>query len=63
MLVRGKVTGNEIPRFKHRWFGVLEVEAEGERYRIYMTGNVAQWFLSGDEVEIEIMGKPKEKEG
>ena len=63
MLVRGKVVGSEIPRFKHRWFGILEVEAEGEKYRLYMTGNVAQWFLSGDEVEIEIVNEPKEKEG
>ncbi|WP_297064500.1 ATP-binding cassette domain-containing protein [Thermococcus sp.] len=63
MLVRGKVVGSEIPRFKHRWFGILEVEANGERYRLYMTGNVAQWFLTGDEVEIELMSKPREKEG
>lgn len=62
MIVRGKVTGNEIPRFKHRWFGVLEVDA-GEKYRLYMTGNAAQWFLTGDEVEIEILSKPKEKNG
>lgn len=64
MIVRGKVTGNEIPRFKHRWFGVLEVDAGGEKYRLYMTGNAAQWFLTGgDEVEIEILSKPKEKNG
>lgn len=62
MIVRGKVAGNEIPRFKHRWFGVLEVDA-GEKYRLYMTGNAAQWFLTGDEVEIEILSKPKEKNG
>jgi ABC-type ATPase with predicted acetyltransferase domain len=62
MIVRGKVTGNEIPRFKHRWFGVLEIDA-GEKYRLYMTGNVAQWFLTGDEVEIEILNEPKEKDG
>ena len=63
MLVRGKVVGSEIPRFKHRWFGILEVDADGDKYRLYMTGNVAQWFLSGDEVEIEIVNEPKEKEG
>ncbi|MDI3474800.1 MAG: uncharacterized protein PWQ95_528 [Thermococcaceae archaeon] len=62
MIVRGKVIGSEIPRFKHRWFGVLEVDA-GEKYRLYMTGNAAQWFLTGDEVEIEILSKPKEKNG
>ncbi|MBP1913059.1 ABC-type ATPase with predicted acetyltransferase domain [Thermococcus stetteri] len=62
MIVRGKVAGNEIPRFKHRWFGVLDVDA-GEKYRLYMTGNVAQWFLTGDEVEIEILSKPKDRNG
>jgi ABC-type ATPase with predicted acetyltransferase domain len=62
MIVRGKVAGNEIPRFKHRWFGVLEVDA-GEKYKLCMTGNAAQWFLTGDEVEIEVIGKPKEKNG
>ncbi|WP_297509917.1 ATP-binding cassette domain-containing protein [Thermococcus sp.] len=63
MLVRGKVAGSEIPRFKHRWFGVLDVETNTGTYRLYMTGNVAQWFLTGDEVEIEITDKPREKEG
>ena len=29
MILRGKVVGSEIPRFKHRWFGILEVEVEG----------------------------------
>ncbi|WP_457752145.1 ATP-binding cassette domain-containing protein [Thermococcus sp.] len=62
MLIRGKVAGSEIPRFKYRWFGILEVEAD-EKYRLYMTGNVAQWFLSGDEVEIEVLNEPREKDG
>ncbi|NJE75873.1 GNAT family N-acetyltransferase [Thermococcus sp. ES12] len=63
MMLHGEVVGSEIPRFKHRWFGILEVEAEGERYSLYMTGNVAQWFLSGDEVEIEVLSGPKETDG
>ncbi|MDV3103529.1 ATP-binding cassette domain-containing protein [Thermococcus waiotapuensis] len=63
MPVRGKVAGNEIPRFKHRWFGVLDVETDDGTYRLYMTGTVAQWFLTGDEVEIEVIHRPKEKEG
>ena len=61
MPIRGRVVGSEIPRFKHRWFGILEIEAGGERYELYMTGNVAQWFLTGDEVEVEILGTPKER--
>lgn len=63
MPIRGKVVGSEIPRFKHRWFGILEVEADGEKYDLYMTGNVAQWFLTGDEVEVEILKEPKERDG
>ncbi|ASA77429.1 GNAT family N-acetyltransferase [Thermococcus sp. 5-4] len=63
MMIRGKVVGSEIPRFKHRWFGILEVESSGERLRLYMTGTVAQWFLTGDEVEIEVLNEPKERNG
>ncbi len=58
MIIRGKVVGSEIPRFKHRWFGILEVEAKGERYKLYMSG-VAQWFVTGDDVEIHIKNRPK----
>ncbi|MDK2853592.1 MAG: uncharacterized protein PWQ92_486 [Thermococcaceae archaeon] len=57
MIIRGKVVGSEVPRFKHRWFGILEVEAE-ERYKLYMSG-IAQWFVTGDEVEIHVKNKPK----
>ena len=63
MLLKGKVVGNEIPRFKYRWFGVLDVESGEETYHLYMTGNVAQWFLTGDRVEIEVLSEPKEKNG
>lgn len=62
MILRGKVVGSEIPRFKHRWFGILEVEAKDEKYRLYMSG-VAQWFMTGDEVEIHVKEKPKVKNG
>ena len=58
MIIRGKVVGSEIPRFKHRWFGILEVEAKGERYKLYMSG-VAQWFVTGDDVEIHIKNRSK----
>ncbi|WP_297090159.1 GNAT family N-acetyltransferase [Thermococcus sp.] len=63
MMIRGKVVGSEIPRFKHRWFGILEVESSGDRLRLYMTGTVAQWFLTGDEVEIEILKEPRDRNG
>ncbi|NJE06103.1 GNAT family N-acetyltransferase [Thermococcus sp. M36] len=63
MIMRGRVAESEIPRFRHRWFGILEVEAGGEKYRLHMTGNVAQWFLTGDEVELEVLEEPRELEG
>lgn len=63
MIIKGKVKESKIPKFKHRWFGVLEVEtSEGEVYRLYMSG-VAQWFIEGDEVEIRVINEPKEKDG
>ncbi|AIF70190.1 ABC transporter ATP-binding protein [Palaeococcus pacificus DY20341] len=62
MILRGKVVGSELPRFKHRWFGILEVDIKGEIYKLYMSG-VAQWFVTGDEVEIYPKTEPKEKNG
>lgn len=49
---RGVVIGAEAPRFKHRWFGILEVLVESEIYKLYMSGTIAQWFVEGDHVEI-----------
>ncbi|GAB6101923.1 GNAT family N-acetyltransferase [Thermococcus atlanticus] len=57
MILRGKVAGSEVPRFRHRWFGILEADVNGEIYRLYMSG-VAQWFVTGDEVEIHVRKKP-----
>lgn len=34
----GRVVGKRVPRFRHRWFGILEVESEGELYKFYTTG-------------------------
>lgn len=61
MILRGRVIDSEIPRFKHRWFGILAVETEKGRLKLYMTGNAAQWFLSGDEVEIHLKKEPEEE--
>ncbi len=55
----GKVVGRKVPRFKHRWFGVLDVDVDGEIYRLYMTGTIAQWFTTGELVEVDIKGKPR----
>ncbi|MGQ4893037.1 MAG: GNAT family N-acetyltransferase [Candidatus Njordarchaeia archaeon] len=61
-ILKGFVTGKNLPRFKYRWFGILEVDIEGEIYQLYMTGNIAQWFLNGDAVEIEILKPPTRNE-
>ena len=59
MKIIGKVVETEIPRFKHRWFGTLEVEYEKQRYRLYMSGTIAQWFIEGETVEINILRRGK----
>ena len=58
----GKVVGRDIPKFKHRWFGTIDVEADGKTYTLYTAG-VAKWLFEGDKVEIVIKSKPKEIKG
>ncbi len=58
----GKVVGREIPKFKHRWFGTIDVEVEGKTYTLYTAG-VAKWIFEGDRVEIKVKSKPKEIKG
>jgi ABC-type ATPase with predicted acetyltransferase domain len=58
----GSVVGREIPKFKHRWFGTLDIEANGQIYTIYTAG-VAKWLFEGDKVELIIKSKPKEIKG
>ncbi len=57
---RGRVVGTEIPRFKHKWFGILEVETQGKVLSLFMPGIIAQWFLTGEEVEVEPLKEPGE---
>ena len=57
---RGVVVGAAAPRFKHRWFGILEVLIGADVYKFYMSGTIAQWFVEGNEVEVIIKKKPKE---
>ncbi len=55
----GEVIGQEAPRFKHRWFGILEVKVNNSVVQLYMSGSVSQWFLSGDQIEIYVKENPK----
>jgi len=55
----GEVIGQEALRFKHRWFGVLEVKVNDNVLQLYMSGSISQWFLSGDQVEIYVKDNPK----
>ena len=55
----GEVVGAETPRFKHRWFGILEVKVDQYEISLYMSGTIAQWFVSGDKVEIFVKEKPR----
>ncbi len=58
----GKIVGREIPKFKHRWFGTLDIEADGKIYTVYTAG-VAKWLFEGDTVDLIIKSKPKEIKG
>ena len=53
----GVVIGAEAPRFKHRWFGVLEIMIDGSTYKFYMSGTIAQWFAEGDRVIVLVKKK------
>ncbi len=55
----GEVVGAAIARFKHRWFGILEVRIMDEIFSLYMSGTIAQWFVSGDKVDLLIKREPK----
>lgn len=55
----GVVIGAEAPRFKHRWFGVLEIMIDGSTYKFYMSGTIAQWFAEGDRVIVLVKKKSK----
>ncbi|MHA1617458.1 MAG: GNAT family N-acetyltransferase [Candidatus Njordarchaeales archaeon] len=59
----GEVVGAEITRFKHRWFGILEVKIGKEIIELYMSGTIAQWFVTGDKVELLPMREPRRKNG
>lgn len=57
----GKIVGAEMPRFKHRWFGILEVEISNNVIDLYLSGTIAQWFITGETVEVVVLDKPKRK--
>jgi len=61
--LRGEVIGAEIRRFKHRWFGILEVLVNKDIIELYMSGTIAQWFVTGDRVKITLKREPREKNG
>ncbi len=58
----GKIVAREIPKFKHRWFGTLDIEVNGTIYTVYTAG-VAKWLFEEDNVELVIISKPKEIKG
>jgi len=58
----GKVVDRDIPKFKHRWFGTVDVKVDDKVYTLYTAG-VAKWLFEGDKVELIIKSKPKEIKG
>ncbi|AEA46969.1 ATP-binding cassette domain-containing protein [Archaeoglobus veneficus] len=57
--MRAKVVSHELPKHRHRWFGVVELD---NGLTLYMSG-IAAWLFEGDEVEIVIKGEPKDVHG
>lgn len=56
MILSGRVVGDRHARFKHRWFGILEVETDDcWRISLYMSGSVAQWFRNGERVDVNVL--------
>jgi len=58
----GKIVARDIPKFKHRWFGTLDVDVNGVTYTLYTSG-FAKWLFEGDKVDLVIKTKPKEIKG
>ncbi|MCW7079602.1 MAG: GNAT family N-acetyltransferase [Candidatus Methanospirare jalkutatii] len=57
----GRVVGDKSARFKHRWFGILQVETEeGQILSLYMSGSVAQWLKDGERVEVKVLKEREE---
>ena len=54
--MRAKVVRHELPKHKHRWFGVVELD---NGLTLYMSG-IAAWLFEGDEVEVRLKNQPKE---
>ncbi len=52
------MVGSEIPRFRSRWFGILQVEVDGSEVSLLMSGTVAQWFDTGEPVLLEVRDGP-----
>lgn len=59
MELEGVVVGKEVSRFKYRWFGILDVKIGRSVISLYMSGNIAQWFVSGDKVILMAKNEPK----
>ncbi|MET1123808.1 MAG: GNAT family N-acetyltransferase [Archaeoglobaceae archaeon] len=54
-----RVVRHELPKHKHRWFGVVELD---NGLTLYMSG-IAAWMFEGDVVEVRIKNEPKEIHG
>ncbi len=53
-----RVVDREIPKYKHRWFGTLTVECNGEQFLLYSAG-IPKWIKVGEKVELIPKAKPK----
>ena len=58
----GEIVARDIPKFKHRWFGTLDIKVNNTTYTVYTSG-FAKWLFEGDKVDLVIKSKPKEIKG
>lgn len=58
-VLRAKVVRRELPKYRHRWFGTVELD---NGLILYMSG-IASWFFKGDEVEVLLKNEPKDVHG
>lgn len=52
---KARVIAVQVDPLRYRWYGALLVAGERGTLRLPMTGSVAQWFRSGEEVLVELL--------
>jgi len=57
--LEARVTKVDVPRTGYRWRGSVEVEVQGARIVLMMSGSVAQWLQVGERVRLTLFSEPQ----